>query len=472
MNGDRNYILQLTDSLTGKRAALRLVAEDAGGALGGLLDKYLRFAPVEQLLEEGRVTGDSAEALQDVQDLVYASSDDGALHDMFYGVVFEQAGAVVELRDVPSSRPARVGDADVAVVDVAINRLNVDADRNWVGFHRRRWARHRQVWEGFVWQTLTEKYSEAEAHEILRLDTQSTRLKFLKNISKKIWESQFENFSRFTGRKLAYKTGDEALRNIIEGRGGICSEKVQGLKFITDHYGFQSEYVLAGADTPLPVPEDRLRELLTTFDFRFAKRYMRYWQHVALLYTLDDSQILVDVTNGNIPFLFVSGDDAEAILGYEDKRPVTVRMAVKDEDFYYHRVSQDIPQRLYFAMEGWLEDVDLVQVFENELGFFISPEFFVTPVVFRSAEAFEDLKRQYVQVCEDEGLACSVSDEWALDSPLAQEFARQSPEVAEQILQSQEHLLERYDKCHGSGHKAGLVVIGLRGDDEKVRNAI
>ena len=55
-----------------------------------------------------------------------------------------------------------------------------------------------------------------------------------------------------------------------------------------------------------------------------------------------------------------------------------VRMAVKEEDFYYHAVSQDIVEDMIFAMEGWIPYVDLVQVFDNELGLCISKDYMVT----------------------------------------------------------------------------------------------
>ena len=163
---------------------------------------------------------------------------------------------------------------------------------------------------------------------------------------------------------------------------------MQAVNFLTDTDGRRSEYGTAGADGRDPVHEGKLRELLDTFDFRFTKRYMRYWQHTALLYTIGDSEVLVDVTNGNIPYLFLKDSEADKLLGYEEKCPVTARMGIFAEDFYYHRVSQHIPEDLFFAMETWVEEIDLIQVFENELGLYISSDFFVTPIPFRSVRAY------------------------------------------------------------------------------------
>ena len=115
---------------------------------------------------------------------------------------------------------------------------------------------------------------------------------------------------------------------------------------------------------------------------------MRYWQHTALLYHLDGVPVLVDATSGNIPFLFLEGAEAERMLGYDDKTSVKVRMVEAEEDYYYHRVPQDIPENLFFALEGWLSYTDMVQVFENELGLYLSDEFYVTPLPYRNGKEY------------------------------------------------------------------------------------
>lgn len=463
MQTQAKIILQLTDSVTGRACALRVEPSDADMPLRSLLDKYLKCCPLEQLIAEGRVTADSAETIQSLQDLVYVSADSGQLLDMFAGIEFKQGERTLNLEDAVTLQTAMVNGEEIDVIDVAIDRLNVGYDRNWTGFNRRRWDRHADVYDVFVSESLRREFSEKQARDILRLDTSERKLGLLRSLAKRIWESPFENYSRFVGKKLRYKTGDETVRNIIDGSGGICSEKVQALKFLTDHYGLSSEYILAGAETQAPVPEEKLRELLTTFDFRFSKRYMRYWQHTALLYNIDGGEILVDVTNGNIPFLFLNGKEARRVLDYEDKQAVPVRMAVYEEDFYYHRVSQDIPEKLFFAMEGWIPDSDLVQVFDNELGLCITKDFFVAPVVYKSSNAFERLERQYAQACERAGLAHEISAEWELSFELGCRFTEQEPRAAEKIMLAREHLLNRYDEFHGPDHEAGLIVINLAG---------
>ncbi len=462
-----NFILQLTDSLTRRRCALRVDARAATLPLSELLRTYFQRCPVEKLLKERRTTDASAETLGTLQDLVYAVSDSGDLGEMFKGVVFRQQGQVASLESPPKVAVTRAGDKVVSLIDVEIDRTNVGYDRNWAGFHRRRWERQAGVYERFVLDALRVDHSRDEVDTTLQLATEEQKIALLQGLANRIWRSQFENYSRFVGDKIRFKTGDETVRNIIDGSGGICAEKVQALKFLTDHYGLRSEYVIAGPNTPTPVPETELRELLDTFDFGFAKRLMRYWDHTALLYTLGNATILVDATNGNIPFLFLRNGAAERFLGYDDKRPLSVRMTVRDEDFYYHRVAQDIPQNLFFALEGWISDADLMQVFENELGLYISEDWFVTPAAFKNDAERDELKRRYLQVCDRAGLECAISDKWALDTPLGRRFAEQETETSDKILLAEDHLLTRYSEWDGGEHQAALVIVALRGGDRK-----
>ena len=415
-------------------------------------------------MKDRRTTDASAGTLGTLQDLVYAVSDSGHLGNVLKGVAFKQQGQVASLERPPKVAVAHAGHKVVSLIDIEIDRTNVGYDRNWAGFHRRRWERQADVYEGFVLDALRVDHSEDEVDNILQLATEEQKIALLRGLAKRIWRSQFENYSRFVGDKIRFKTGDETVRNIIDGSGGICAEKVQALKFLTDHYGLRSEYIIAGPNTPMPVPEAELRELLDTLDFGFAKRLMRYWDHTALLYTLESATILVDATNGNIPFLFLKNGAAYRLLGYNDKRPLSVRMTVYDEDFYYHRVAQDIPQNLFFALEGWISDADLMQVFENELGLYISEDWFVTPAAFKSDAEYEELTRRYLQVCDRAGLECAVSDGWTLDAPLGRRFSKEEAETSDKILLAKDHLLTRYDQWDGGEHRAALVTVALRND--------
>ena len=449
-----NTVLRLTDAVTTRTATVRIDPADAGLSVHGLLEHYVKHAPLRRLLEEGRVTEASAESLTSLQDLVYRSGDDGRLYETFPGIEVHQGDRPVASDAPVSPVRARIRDRDVALLDLVIDRTNVGYDRNWKGFHRRRWDRHASEFQSFV--------EDAVARDTPQADPLGEDLRMVRAVARRIWDADFENYSRFVGERAVYKTGDETVLNVVAGSGGICSEKVQALKFVTDRYGLDSEYVFAGPDIPSPVPEDRLREMLTTFDFRFSRRFMRYWQHLALLYHVDGADVLVDDTNGNIPFLFLGGAEADRLLGYDEKPALRVRMAIKSEQFYYHRVSQDIAGDLLFAMEGWIPYMDLVQVFDNELGLYIADDFMVAPIVYRSDRAYERLRREYVAACASAGAECDVTGAWELESDVGLRFTAAHEAAASKIIDAEEHLLARYDDCHGPGHSAGLVVIALQ----------
>ena len=350
---------------------------------------------------------------------------------------------------------------EIELLDIGIDRIACEYDRNWRGFHARRWQRAPERYASFVRDALVADYGDVEADGVMELRSTEQKLKFVKSLARRIWDSQFENYSRFVGRGLVYKSGDETIDNILDGGGAICSEKVQALKFLTDHYGLESEYVLAGQDADGPFPAEKLRELLTTFDFRLSKRYMRYWQHTALLYRVDGVRVLVDATNGNVPFLFLQDAEADRLLRGRDKMALPVSMVESEEQFYYHETPQDIPENLFFALEGWTPFSDLMQVFDNELGLYLSADYYVAPVSYRSEREYERDRDEFLEICRRSGLKHSVTEEWTLDTPVGRAFAEAEPEVSRSILLTRERLLARLDECDGPGHQSGLVVIKL-----------
>jgi hypothetical protein len=426
-----------------------------------LLKKYVLYLDDRSLLCQGAITSESLLSLRAIQDLVYACDDAGKLTSIFSGLTFRQGDVPLQLDEKPVAAEVRIGDSSAMLIEIEIDRLNVGCDRNWTGFHRRRWENDGAFFEGFVATGIEERLRPGEVSETMRLNSRSHKLRFLNALGRTIWESKFENYSRFTGQKLMFKTGDETVRNIAAGAGGICTEKVQALKFLTDHYGLESEYLIGGDAARDPAPVSMLREMLRSFDFRFARRFMRYWQHAALLYDVDGIPVLVDATNGNIPYLFLVGDEAEQLLGYEDKSSVPVKMVESVENYYYHQVPQDIPENLFFAMEGWLGETDMVQVFENELGLFLSRNYYVTPIPYRSDQEYRRLSEEYREIARRAGFRCHVSPEWSLESALGQEFSQTHPGAADGIVEAKDHLLLRYNDWDIPGHEAGLVIFGM-----------
>ena len=367
----------------------------------------------------------------------------------------------LNLAEIPPAAPAELDGSPVWLFDISIDRSESEYVRNWTGFNRRRWGRNSEAFEDFV-ESAVRAHADADFDSVLSLGDRGAKTTFLRCIAKAIWDSPFENYSRFIGQKLPYKTGDETIFNIMDGHGGICSEKVQALRFIAGAYGLESGYLFAGPDAIGPLPEDHLRRILATFDFRGAQAAMRFWQHLALEFNVDGVPILVDATNGNIPFLFESGADCLEILDERALNPVRVRMATYDEDFYYHRAPDDLASELCYAMENFIPEIDLVQVFDNELGLIITPDFLVSPLPFRDERDFAGLTDMYEGLTRSQGLEFELSEDWSIDGPLGEDFRSLEQEAAECILDCHERLLSRYHWFEGPEYELGLAVVRLR----------
>jgi hypothetical protein len=211
---------------------------------------------------------------------------------------------------------------------------------------------------------------------------------------------------------------------------------------------------------------------LDSYDFTYARRYMRYWDHVALEYRLSDgSRWLVDPSNGNTPFIC---DPAAPYLDEGDeRRSVPVRMLAVEEPVTYHRAPESLGLDFLFAWETWIADVDLMQVFDNHLGLLVGWEFHVTAAVWGSetkrAVAIEGWRR-YAEahglrlgLVEAEGLRITDAERCATAA-----FAARMPQQARDCAAAlpglarryREHVLVRYgiDKPW----RADLVVLDRR----------
>ena len=439
--------LRWSDYLTGKTCTLRVEPEDIRTPVRRLVSEYLAVRDAGRLVSDRRLLPSSLGQFQALQDISLTLSDDGMLGVLIPGTVLRNGPRELNQDQSAPYEVVLLGDSYVHLLEVSIDRSDTGYTRNWTGFNRRRWDRNSDRFERFI-ESATDSGHESE-------------LDFLRLVAKEIWNSPFENYSRFTGQRIPYKTADETLLNIIEGRGAICSEKVQALKFITDVRGLKSNYVFAGPDALGRLPGDDLRRLLETFDFRGSRRIMRFWQHLALEYVIEDQRILVDATNGNIPFLFLGGSECEALLDSDFPRPLPVRMGTYSETFYYPRAPGDLALDLCYAMENYIPEIDLVQVFDNELGLVIMPEFLVAPVPYKTDEEFHEMNTLYERLAAPDALEVDVYSDWRLDGPMGESFYAREPEAADAILDSHDHLLERYDLFEGFGHQVGLAIVKL-----------
>ena len=447
---DLPVFLRWTDYLTRRSVVVRVEPDDAGAPVERLAREYLAVGDVDSLAARRLLLPESAAEFRAFQDVTLTLSDSGAVGGLPPGSALRHGARELSPEGAAPVKTALLGDAPVRLLDVSIDRSDADYSRNWKGFNRRRWEANEGVFRDFV--------RDATGG----LDAEEDGMEFLRRLAKAVWDSPFENYSRFSGAGLAYKTADETLLNIIGGDGAICSEKVQALKLAADFHGFESGYALAGPDTPGRLPEGRLRYILDTFDFRGGRQAMRYWQHIALEFAVDGTRALVDATNGNIPFVFALGRERDALLDDDAPAPLRVRMGAYPEDFYYHRAPDGLALDLCYAMENFIPEIDLTQVFDNELGLTITPDFLVTPVPFRTDEEFAELRGLYAGLASPLKLEFRVSEEWELDGRLGEAFRAAEPRAAERVTESRDRLLERYEFFEGAGYEMGLAIVCLR----------
>ncbi|MGH2585522.1 MAG: hypothetical protein ACRDJE_11465 [Dehalococcoidia bacterium] len=439
------FVLDVRDAATGKQAVVELTRDQALRPLGALLGETLRAEP-EDLVACGRLAPQHADTFFRLQDLVYPVDDRGALAERPY------AGLVWRRRDdgvlLPPEQPAlfervRRADApDVLLLSLEVDRQGLRYERNWLGFHARRSARFHSDAQRVLVEALPDGAAGVSPAAERRL---------VKAAAQRIWQADFENYSRFLTPAIRLKTGDETVASILGGWGGVCTEKVLALKYLTDARGIESRVVFAGPHTRAPIPLGELRVMLDeldSYDFTYARRYMRYWDHVALEYELGDgSRWLVDPSNGNTPFL------CEPAAPYLDegnkRRSIPVRMLAVEEPVMYHRVPESLGLDFLFAWETWVADVDLMQVFDNHLGLLVGREFYVTVAVWGSetkrAVAIDGWRR-YAEV---QGLRLGLLERDGLNVTEAERctaasFAAILPQQARACIDALPGLLRRY----------------------------
>ena len=186
---------------------------------------------------------------------------------------------------------------------------------------------------------------------------------------------------------------------------------------------------------------------------------------MALEFVVDGEHILVDATNGNIPFMFIRGAEVEEILDDLRPRPVTVKNGdLSGAKFYYHRAPDELALDLCYAMENFIPEIDLVQVFDNELGLALTSEYLVAPIPYKSEADFMTQRNLFRELAEPSGLAFDVDLQWKLHGTVGTQFAEYEPTAAKLVLDSYAHLLDRYNLFEDERHELGLAVIQLRPD--------
>lgn len=353
-----------------------------------------RSANSEALAEADRIVpGDRLEAARLV-DSLFLLQHDGSIGHLHPGLRFFRQGEPCDFGALltPEER-----------VTLTVDRSHCGYDRNWPAYLRRRWDLQRLVYEQFVKSVLTEAYGRL-AESVLTLDTPGKRWKFVEAIAARVHSAPFETYSRYQQPHVPFRSCDRALDSIIAGDGGVCAEKAMAFYFIVNAYGVPVELVLGGEDAEGEFPYRELRTLLnqSRFDFHGSEEVQRYWEHFAVLCQIGpkpEEYALCDVANSNIPLLVWSRRTAQPYLAVKNKKPLHVRLTAEDLRLYYHRIPshQDLPLDLFYAMEYFIDFVDLIQTIDNELGLIISEDFWVGVITYSSRREREQIIRSYRQ---------------------------------------------------------------------------
>ena len=92
-----SYVLQLKDSATGFRCALKIDPEKSS-SFGELFDEYVRD------IKDVAITPESLKNLNVIQDCIYNIDDDGELLEIYEGLILKQDDEVVSMEDEPEFR--------------------------------------------------------------------------------------------------------------------------------------------------------------------------------------------------------------------------------------------------------------------------------------------------------------------------------------------------------------------------------
>lgn len=386
------HLLQITDRWSKRRFVMKLIAPDEFPTLTELI-AFLKNDDgefVKKLLEEKRISANGLIALEDIRAATFNILDNGMLGKIFDEVYFTIDGHMLfsddeilfEKRHIPQS-----GYENTLVANLVLHREDLPFTRNWQGYYRRFWN---EEYANFVNDLIKNAYPE-EFTDILKFKTKESIFKFWKIIAKKVFDSPYEIYSRYLGRRVTFKTGPETLKQITVGRGGNCSEKAAALDFICVNYGLEGHMILSGNNADGEFPYTHLRNALNRGSTIFTGDYQKYWEHYANLFIVNGEKLLVDATGGPMPFLFVSGEEAEEFLSL--KKSHDVQFIAQQEKYYYHDAPLDITYDGFFNMEAFLLDIDLYHIFgpeeeDSPFGLYIRPDLWICPNAYRTEEEY------------------------------------------------------------------------------------
>ncbi len=433
--------------------------------LGDVLSFY-RSADLETLASTGHVDPAHLLALRRFADGLFLLTDGGSLGDLIPDLRFKVEGRACDLEQP-------VDDATTAGrVRIEVDRSRTGYTRNWPAYLSRRWKLRADAYSAFVEGIIDEAHGK-EADAVLRLDTPASVRSFLAAVARRIYASPYETYSRYLEPYAPFKSCDQTLDRILEGDGGACAEKAMALYFIAHAYGIPAEIVLGGEEAAGSFPYRTLRSILDrrTFDFTGTQDAQRYWQHYAILChtpgTTEES-VFCDVAASNIPFLCLGSQEASTYLDPGRKQALRVCITLEPIRLYYHRLArrQDLPLDLYYAMENFIELIDVVQTVDNELGLLHTGDYWVGIVAHRGRRELGQIVSEYERFVTRAGLdprahLCFARDLTSVRHPLLERFLAAYPRAAGRIIAADARIRER---VRSADHRleTSFVVIRLK----------
>jgi hypothetical protein len=382
-------------------------------------------------------------------DGLFLLTDEGALGELIPGLRFRIGGQACALDQRLD------GERTTGPVRIEIDRSHAGYTRNWPAYLSRRWKLRADVYSRFV-ESLVEEACAREAGSVLRLDAPDRLRRFLAAVAGRIYAAPYETYSRYLEPGAPFKSCDQTLDRILEGDGGNCAEKAMALYFIAHAYGIQAEVVLGGEEAAGKFPYRALRSILDqrAFDSEATRDAQRYWQHYAILCRPSgnaEDDVFCDVAGSNIPFLFLGALEASTYLDPDRRTPIQVVITLEPIRLYYHRLArrQDLPLDLYYAMENFIESIDVIHTVDNELGLLHTGDYWVGAIAYRGRRELRRIVREY------ERFVCRAGLDPQADVCIAPE-----------LVSARHPLLERFLGAHPRG--AGRIIAA----DARIRRRI
>ena len=196
-----------------------------------------------------------------------------------------------------------------------------------------------------------------------RLDREN-QLRVLFRLAETVHAHPFENISKMISG-VPFCSGWEMWGRMEQGGGGICAEKTAALKFVLDVLGVETFYV---AGSSYSIPNDFERRLKDYVREEGCGEPPLWIQHLLLGFRLGEEEFLTDVSNGNLPLLFLSGVDLQRYLsaGYR------ARMVFHVERMNLKRISSWAGDALLTLCEFHVPDLHFQYIFKQALGLHIS----------------------------------------------------------------------------------------------------